>query len=106
MAIPTDNIRSPGAPPVLGARRSAGRARLPASGRSDQPGAGSGRLQGIAARDLGMDLRNRITCVAVDFRRAVRPLPARPRWAGPSWRDAAIFALALRQPRRTEFLCN
>ena len=85
---------------VLGAGRGAGRDHLPPSGRSGDAVAGARRPQGAAPRHLGMDLRDRLACAAARVRRHVRPLPARDARARPHGRDAAVPALALRQPRQ------
>ena len=84
----------PVALPVLGARRSAGRADLSASGRSGGAGAGARGPQGTAPRHLGMDVRDRLARAAAHLRRRVRPLPARQARPRPSGRDVAVPALA------------
>ena len=55
---------------------------------------------GLAPRDLGVGLRNRLARAAAGLQRPVRPLPAGAGHARPSRRDVAVPAVALRQPRQ------
>src|SRR5262249_60509821 len=83
---------------VLGARRGARRVDLSASGRSGDAGAGARRAQGIAPRDLGMDIRDRLARIAPHLRLAVRPLSPRPNPLWTSWPNTGIPAVAAPQP--------
>ena len=70
---------------VLGTRRCARRHHLHPSDRSGDAVARARRPQGLAARDLGMDVRDRLARAAAGVRRRVRPLSARAHRARPSW---------------------
>ena len=83
---------------VLGAGRGVGCADLSASGRSGGAVAGARRLQRAGASDLGLGRRDRLACAAPHLRRRVPSLPEGQALARPSRRDAAVPALALRQP--------
>ena len=92
-------------PPVAAIRSGSARRRSDAldlhpSGRPGDALARARRPQRAAARDLGMGLRDRLARAASRVRRRVRPLSARAHRARPSRRNAAVSAVALRQPRQ------
>ena len=70
--------------------RGAGRADLHPSRRPGDTLARARRLRGVAARDLGMGLRDRLARAASSVRRPLRPLPARAHHSRPSRRNLAV----------------
>ncbi len=85
---------------VLGAGRGARGDDLYPSDRPDRAVAGARRRRRLAPRHLGVGLRDRLARAAAGLLRTVRSLPAGEAGARASRRDAAVPAVALRQPRQ------